>query len=340
MTNDKPSTDNTSTNDSTNDSTDDASPDTSTEFTSMDLRQLHSSQQEAMKKINEFSGEPNESDIDEWLYDLTNLFTVMKLKDETRILLTMGKLIGPALRWYQANLTSFDNWKNAEDALRSRFKTFTSDSQLMQEFFKLQQEEHQSITSFYEDVIRKYKRSKGLITEQQVITVLQTGVKQTLKEHLIRNEQNITKPEEWLDVAREEEHIQQRIQQQRHASPTEKINTPYFEPTLPTATIQFQSSKNASQNSRTHNPRHHHYQNRTHVGGNNQSHYRPNKVSNTTLQRSTNEKLELQKSEPCLICNRTNHPTMKCFYKKKTGCFKCGQPSHRIRNCPQHHFFE
>ena len=111
MTNDKPSTDNTSTNDSTNDSTDDASPDTSTEITSMELRQLHSSQKEAMKKIAEFSGEPNELDIDEWLFDLTNLFSLMKLKDETRILETMGKLTGPALRWYQENLTSFTNWK-------------------------------------------------------------------------------------------------------------------------------------------------------------------------------------------------------------------------------------
>ncbi|CAF4160684.1 unnamed protein product, partial [Adineta steineri] len=67
----------------------------------MDLRQLHSSQKEAMKKIMEFSGESNELDIDEWLTDLTNLFGLMKLKDETKILETMGKLTGSALRWYQ-----------------------------------------------------------------------------------------------------------------------------------------------------------------------------------------------------------------------------------------------
>ncbi len=41
------------------------------ETTSMATRQLHSSQKEALKKILEFSGESNELDIDEWLFDLT-----------------------------------------------------------------------------------------------------------------------------------------------------------------------------------------------------------------------------------------------------------------------------
>ena len=76
----------------------------------MESRQLQSSQKEAMKKLMEFSGESADFDIDEWLFDLTNLFSLMKLKDETKILETMGKLTGPALRWYQENLKSFTNW--------------------------------------------------------------------------------------------------------------------------------------------------------------------------------------------------------------------------------------
>ncbi len=57
---------------------------TSMETTSMETRQLHSSQKEAIKKIAEFSGEHNELDIDEWLFDLTNLFSLTKLKDEQK----------------------------------------------------------------------------------------------------------------------------------------------------------------------------------------------------------------------------------------------------------------
>ncbi|CAF1977926.1 unnamed protein product [Rotaria magnacalcarata] len=96
----------------------------------------------------------------------------MKLKDETKILETMGKLTGPTLRWYQENLRSFTKWDDAEKALRDRFKEFTSGSQLMHEFFQLYQDENQSITSFYENVIRKYRKARQFITEQQVITVV------------------------------------------------------------------------------------------------------------------------------------------------------------------------
>jgi hypothetical protein len=45
------------------------------EINSMETRQLHSSQKEAMKKIMEFTGESTELNIDEWLFDLTNLFS-------------------------------------------------------------------------------------------------------------------------------------------------------------------------------------------------------------------------------------------------------------------------
>lgn len=186
------------------------------EINSMETRQLHSSQKKAMKKMAEFSGESNELDINEWLYDLTNLFSLIKLKDEARILETMGELTGPALRWYQENLKSFTNWSFAVHALQNRFQESTSNSQLMHEFFNIRQEENQSVISFYENVLWQYRKSRQCITEQQVITVLKTGVKDSLKEHLIRNEQEISKPEEWLKYAREEEYIQKQIQQQRN----------------------------------------------------------------------------------------------------------------------------
>ncbi|CAF4876698.1 unnamed protein product [Rotaria sp. Silwood1] len=100
------------------------------ESNSMETQQLHSSQKEAIKKITEFLGESNETDIDEWLVDLNNLFSIMKFKDETTILETMGKLTGSALRWYQENLRSFTNWNDAEKPLRDRFKEFTSDKKV------------------------------------------------------------------------------------------------------------------------------------------------------------------------------------------------------------------
>lgn len=306
----------------------------STENTSMESRQLHSSRKEAMKKILEFSGEDNELDIDEWLFDLTNLFSLMKLKDETKILETMGKLTGPALRWYQENLRSFTEWNDAEKALKDRFKTFTSGSQMMQEFFQIQQEENQSITSFYETVMRKYRKAKKFITEQQVITVLQNGVKKSLKEHLIRNEEDIHKPDEWLHVARQEEHIQKRLQQQHDGGHAEETQQPLFEPMLPTATI----------NSRSFNGRPPHQRLFTSYNHHKQQHQQRQPLQNNYSKMTQHQATPLAKQTPqaelCLICDRTNHSTMKYFYKKEKGCFKCEQSNHRIRDCSKRHFFD
>jgi hypothetical protein len=105
----------------------------------------------------------------------------MKLKDETKILETMGKLTGPALRWYQENLRSFINWDDAEAVLRNRFKEFISYSQLMQEFFQIKQEENQSVTSFYENVIREYRKARKFITEQHEIISLVQDPEHSLK---------------------------------------------------------------------------------------------------------------------------------------------------------------
>ncbi|CAF4131799.1 unnamed protein product, partial [Rotaria sordida] len=275
------------------------------ETTSMDTRQLHSSQQEAMKKIAEFSGEANETDIDEWLFDLNNLFSLMKLKDETRILETMSKLTGPALRWYQDNLRLFTNWSDAEKALRDRFKEFTSNSQLIQEFFYIRQEENQSVISFYENVIRKYRKFQQFITEQQVITVLQNGVKNSLKEHLIRNEKEIKKPEQWLQIAREEEYIQKRIQQKINALYYEPKNSPFFEHTLPTATIQPTSTNVHSSNQQPWTSRHYYKKQHQHQQQltltRNRTYPTQNNYMTLNQNQKTYAKKETQQSTPSLI---------------------------------------
>ncbi|CAF2564518.1 unnamed protein product [Rotaria sp. Silwood2] len=37
----------------------------------------------------------------------------------------------------------------------------------------------------------------------------------------------------------------------------------------------------------------------------------------------------------CSVCQRINHRTIDCYYKKPYGCYKCGQSDHHIRDCSQ-----
>jgi hypothetical protein len=212
----------------------------------------------------------------------------------------------------------------------------------MQEFLQIQQEENQSVTSFYENVIRKYKKAKKFITDQQVITVLQTGVKNSLKEHLIRNEKDIIRPDEWLQYAREEEYIQKRIQQQRNGSYSETTKQPFMETVIPVATIQPKPPNNYSSNRHTRipfNDNQRQHRQRYHPG-NDRTYEKQNDYKNIKQSRKNYFGNKTQQADSYLICNRKNHSTIKCFYKKESGCFKCGQSNHRIRDCPKRHFFE
>ncbi|CAF1437749.1 unnamed protein product [Rotaria sordida] len=242
----------------------------------------------------------------------------------------------------------------------------------MQEFFHMHQEENQSVISFYENVIRKYRKSRHFITEQQVITVLQNDVKKSLKEHLIRNQKEIKKPEQWLQFAREEEYtgssfsraliwyialfditytlssrggrngyvtpcIQKRIQQKINVPHHESKNSPFFERTLPTATIQPTSTNIHLSSQQPFTSRYYYKQS---TSTNNRTYPTQNNYTNFKHNQKNHPKKEAQRLTPCLICNKTNHPTIKCFYKKDNGCFKCGQSNHQIRDYPQQHFFE
>lgn len=287
-------------------------PISSTQMSLMESRQLHSGQQEALKKIPEFSGEDNEEDIEEWLLDLTSLFSLMKLTDETKMLETMGKLTGPALKWYQQQLSNLSAWEDITEALQERFKKPTSTNQLVLEFLQLRQEENQSIISFYEIVVRKSQRIKRFITEQQVITVLIEGVKCSLKPYLIRKEKQIDTPEKWLKLAREEEFVQQRLQQ--HSDNIAQVKSTS---TLPMATINPQPMR----------PKYDEKRNQSN------EYYRKNQPT-----RKSSE--QIQRKKKCLVCNRSNHSTDQCYQKKEKGCYKCGQPDHRIRDCPKRNFFE
>lgn len=89
-----------------------------------------------------------------------SLSVLLQPNDQTKILETMGKLTGLALRWYHGNLQSFFSWDDTENALRNRFKEFTSTSQLLEDLLNTCQQENESVISFYENVIRRYHRAQ------------------------------------------------------------------------------------------------------------------------------------------------------------------------------------
>ena len=187
------------------------------------------------------------------------------------------------------------------------------------------------------------KKVKKDITEQQVITVSKNGVKNSLKEHLIRNEKSNTKPDVRLQIAQKEEHIQNQIQPTRtDFYSTTTTTQPYFQSMLPTVTIQPKLMN--IQTARQHTTAAHQNYPNQHQQSQKTAHHRPyqkqNYHQNIRPGRTTYSVKKMYQSNRCLVCKKTNHTTSNCFYKKDKSCFKCGQSNHQIRDCPQQHFFE
>ncbi|CAF1196229.1 unnamed protein product [Rotaria sordida] len=165
-------------------------------------------------------------------------------------------------------------------------------------------------------------------------------MKSSLKKHLIRNEKDISKPEKWLQYAREDAYIQKRIQQQCSNFYYETEDEPFLESTLPTTTIQPRLPFTQASSQHTTKPHHQKQYQRLRLILNNRPSQQQNYYQNLKQDRRNYSEKKVQQSDSCLICNRKNHPTSKCFYKKDNGWFKCGQSGHRIHDCPQRHFFE
>ncbi|CAF2070203.1 unnamed protein product, partial [Rotaria magnacalcarata] len=104
----------------------------------------------------------------------------------------------------------------------------------------------------------------------------------------------ITKPDEWLQYARQEEYIQKRIQQQRNNFYSETTNQPFFQPMLQTATIQSRSL-NAKPLGQQQITPHHYYQ---------QQHQHISKFNNNRM----NEK---QTRHPNIQSSRSSYPETK-----------------------------
>jgi hypothetical protein len=133
-------------------------------------------------------------------------------------------------------------------------------------------------------------------------------VKNSLKEHLIRNERDINKPDEWFQYAREEEYIQKRIQQQRNDSYSDTKKQPFFEHVIPVATIQPKPPNSQSSNRHTTMPANH--KQRHHHSGNNRTYQKQNHHQNIKTNRKNYFQNAAQQADPCLICNLRNHSTI------------------------------
>ena len=299
--------------------------------------------------LQNFSGHPSE-DVERFLKTIKN---ITKANDETEnreiLEIVRGKLTQSAGIWFDNNEHIFNKWSDFESAFRNRYFSTTM---IHKKFDKLKQRKQlhdEPITSYFDDIINLCREIDPHMSEHIIIQHLTSGINPDFQKELLRRESSIHTIKEFLKYAKIEQDLHDTFEKSRHSShePQQSYfngnhsSTPSFTATVDKPKQHYHFMKqNDSRLYPTSTQSSVSRWNSIPQSGN-RSITIPNKQIRDNVQQFTFKKTQINdrqtlqnKFTNCKICNRTNHRTIDCFYKHTTGCFKCGQPNHTIRDCP------
>jgi len=294
-----------------------------------------------------FSGHPSE-DVERFLKSIKNITKVTDESTNHEVLeIVRGKLTQSAGVWFDNNESKFTKWSDFEIEFRNRYFSTTISNKKFEQLKQRQQKPDETITNYYDDIINLCREVDPLMSDSMIIQHLISGLNPDFRKELSRRESATNTLKEFLKHAKIAQELHDTFEKFR----TSSINSqqPYFDQnhslnqTLTTAVNpRKQHHQNMKRNDQPTHPMR--LQSSVSKRNSNVSHTYPPPLlpnlsnRNSTRQGTFNRKPNIPQSTPqhqnvnCKICGRKNHRTIDCFYKKPTGCFKCGQ-DHMIRDC-------
>ncbi|CAF4450544.1 unnamed protein product, partial [Didymodactylos carnosus] len=280
-------------------------PDSTTTAQSEQMDPISQQCHRDMIKNFEFSGDESQN-VMSFLNEINTIGNITQQKEHKLFLMAISRLTGSARQWYIDNTSKMTPWEKLQEEMIKRFKCTTSSVKL--ELRERKQHADESVTKYYDDIIRLSGEIDWEMSNSMIIDYLEQGLQKTTTK--------------FLQIAKTVEEIRKRRQY------TEPPQQPYFG--KPIATIQNQKSPIKPQTP---------YRGR-------QKLLLAQQIKSDNKQQSPQQKstqgqafssLTTQQFAPCWICKKINHRMLDCYWKQPTGCFKCGQPDHRIQTCPQRH---
>ena len=252
-----------------------------------------------MKELTKFTGDPDQK-VTQFVDAVEHIGTFTEWTDPALHTLATIELGGLAFNWYNNNKDTLRTWPLLKANLLDRFQPSISVTKTRLKTRRQQPDE--SLSAFYEDIIELCKQVDKDMPIYMIVDYLQDGVRDDLKVHIKRRMATMPdapSPALFLKIARAEDELQKDVSA---ALPPSLFSQPYFGhvavATNPSMAV----------------PHHYHTPSTSYHSGH------PNSAS---------------RYRPCFICNKTNHRTIDCYGKQPSGCFKCGDPTHVIRACPQ-----
>ncbi|CAF4553333.1 unnamed protein product, partial [Rotaria sp. Silwood2] len=286
-----------------------------------------------------FSGHPSE-DVERFLKSIKNITKANDESDNHEILeIVRGKLIQSAGLWFDNHEHDFKKWSDFEIAFRNRYFSSTMIHKKFDLLKQRKQLHDEPVTSYFDDVVNLCKEIDPHMSEQIIIQHLMSGINPDFQKELSRRRLSMNTLNEFLKYAKIEQDLYDTF---------EKYNQLSIEHKSPNITINHQQvpSFTAMINRPQQN---YHYKKRNdylHPLSSQSSVFQQNSIrqpesrstfiSRPPIQINSRQKLfnkqhintqftSQQQFDNCKICGRKNHRTVDCFYKRTTGCYKCGQ---------------
>lgn len=312
-----------------------------------------------LKKFN--SGEDQK--ISQFIDNIERTGKLIDANDDILHCMCITKLDGEAQRWYEDN-TSLTQWEILKSALLERFTTSDSSSKIFEQLKERKQKSDETISSYHDAIIKLCREYDSTMSQKMMISWLQNGIKDSLKTQIKRQMKLLSESarttQAFLKIAKDEQELQEDSPEQETTQPY----MPYITNTISTASQDKRNNSEKVSTSTYPPPRQSTYEYQkqytrsprdpTTLASNSydrNAHSRPQTVlrnhepynlsfNNTQRNHEANVKFhpftqQHSQRRPCYICQRSNHRTIDCFYRKPDGCYKCGQPDHNIRDCPQ-----
>lgn len=255
----------------------------------------------ALKELSKFTGEPPQK-VTQFIEAIEQIGAFTELNDSLLYSIATIKLGGAAYNWYDNNKSTLRTWSDLKQHLLERFKPSLSASKT--QLKERKQQPGETLLIYYDDVIDLCKQVDNQMPLHMIVDYLQDGVRNELKVHVKRQLKNIqgeVTPAMFLKIARDEEELYNEM-----ASSLQ----PSFTPTQPYFTRITAATSKPSDTV-------------------------PSATASSITSNRNRTSQSARQFTPCLICNRSNHRTIDCYQKQSQGCYKCGDTSHRVHECPQ-----
>ncbi|CAF3989661.1 unnamed protein product, partial [Rotaria sordida] len=302
---------------------------------------------ECLSNLEKFNGIGEQKAV-QFINNIERIGKMIDANNNILYCMCTAKLDGEAKRWYENNM-ALTQCENLKSAFLERFTTADASSRIFEQLKERKQKPDEIVTSYYDAIIKLGHEYDTNMSEKMMISWLENGIKDSLKIQIKRQMKSLPESarttQTFLKIAKDEQELQK---ENIHEPEPTSAYMPYFTNTVSTTLRQEENIHTnavgqpySPQTTAPHESKIIHQQrtkfNETHRSqprtrqSPSQQHLSTSRPQSSTFHRNTQQiksknvtatgslNIKTRQTNTCSICQRNNHRTIDCYYKKAFG---------------------